>query len=134
MAMPVPTKEVVARMWRGILSMIERQYNTARALVKMVVLVALLKSEKTLKTPRGVVMRWKKMLVWSEWYLRNDTDRSFQRASGLKDDAMVAAITPVHSTVAATTAKRPCFAIVALRGQIHRGSEAARDCPSLHSS
>jgi hypothetical protein len=66
MAMPVATNDVVPRMWRGIFSMIETQYTTASAFVIMLVLVALLNSDSTLRTPRGVVMRWKKTLVSSE--------------------------------------------------------------------
>ena len=81
MARPVATKDVMARMWRGILSMMWRQYTTARALVNMFVLVVLLKSDRTLRTPNGVVMRWKKIFVWSEWYLRNFSDKSFHVAS-----------------------------------------------------
>ena len=51
------------------------------------------------------------MLVWSEWYLRNLTERSFQRSSCDIGAATLAAATAVHSTAAAATAYSPNLAI-----------------------
>ena len=94
-------------MCSGILSMMDTQYATASAFVHTVLSVALLKSDRTLRTPRGVVIRWKKIFVWSEWYLRNLSERSFQRSSVESGKATFAAITPVHSTATAATAQSP---------------------------